>query len=117
MARCLCGLQLHLQIGHVVVRITVARSLAKAHAIDDARVVQCITDDAIHFGQQRFEHATVRVEAGGIEDGVFRAVEARQLVLQLLVDVLRAADEAHAAHAVAVRIEGAVRRGDHIGMR
>ena len=43
--------QLHFQIGHVVVRITVAHGLAQAHPVDDAGVVQGIADDGVLLPQ------------------------------------------------------------------
>jgi hypothetical protein len=49
--------------------------------------------------------AAVGVEAGGVEEGVLGAEEFRDLGLQLLVQILGAADEAHAGHAEAVRIQ------------
>jgi hypothetical protein len=43
--------------------------------------------------QQRLEQAAVGVEAGGVEDGVLGAEERGDLRFQLLVQILRAADE------------------------
>ena len=110
-------LQLRFQIAHVVIGVAVPLRLAQPHAIDDARVVQRIADDRILFAQQRLEHAAVGIEAGRIENGVLRSVEGSELRFEFLVDVLGAADEAHAAHAIAARIERGVSRLHHFRMR
>ena len=47
----------------------------------------------------------VGVEAGGVQDGVLRAEEGGDLALQFLVDVLRAADEAHRRQAEAAAVD------------
>ena len=61
------------------------------------------------FAEHGFEQPAVRIPARGIEDGVFGAEEARQRGFELLVHGLRAADEAHRGHAVAVPVDGAMR--------
>ena len=98
-------LQLRLEIGHVVVGVAEALRLAQPDAVDDGGVVQRVGDDRVLLAEQRLEQAAVGVEAGGVEDGVLHAEEARDLRLELLVHVLRAADEAHRGHAVAVAVE------------
>ena len=50
--------------------------------------------------------------ADGIEDCVLRAEKFRQLVFEILVDVLRAANETDRRHAEAVGVERLFRRGD-----
>ncbi|KAG1589101.1 hypothetical protein G6F46_014651 [Rhizopus delemar] len=65
-------------------------------------MVQRVGDDRVVLAQQRFEQATVGVEAGGIEDRVLLAEEVGALLLQLLVQILGATDEAHRGHAEAV---------------
>ncbi len=65
---------------------------------------------------QRLEQAAVGVEAGGVEDRVLGAEECRQPPLELAVHGLRAADEAHRGHAVAVAVERRVRGGDDRGV-
>mmetsp|Transcript_15771 Transcript_15771/g.61620 ORF Transcript_15771/g.61620 Transcript_15771/m.61620 type:complete len:316 (-) Transcript_15771:157-1104(-) len=98
-------LQLGLEVGEVHVLVAVALGLAEAHAVDDRRVVQLVRQDRVFRRQQGLEEACVGVEAAGIENAVLLAVEARHLSLQLLVDVLRAADEAHRAEAIAARVQ------------
>ncbi len=106
-----------LQVGHVVVLVAVALRLAQADAVDDGRVVQLVADDGVVLAQQRLEEAAVRIEGSGVEDRVLGAEEARQPRLQRLVQVLRAADEAHRAQAVAVRAQRLVGRLDHRRVR
>ena len=69
-------------------------------------MVQGIGNDGVLSGQQRFEHAAVRIEAGGIEDGILRMEEVGNGFLQLFVQVLRAADEADRRHAVTPLVHG-----------
>ena len=69
-------------------------------------MVEGIADDGIVLRQQGFEHTAVGIEASGIEDGVFRVEIFADGSLQLLVEVLASADEAHARHAVATAIHG-----------
>ncbi len=64
--------------------------------------------------QQRLEQAAVGVEAGSVEDGVFGAEEVGDGLFQLLVQVLCAADEAHAGHAEAVGVQRVLGGGDHV---
>jgi hypothetical protein len=99
---------------HVVV--AVALGLAEADAVDDGGVVERVADDGVLGAQDLLEEPRVGVEAGGVEDGVVHAVEASDLPLQLLVDVLRAADEAHAAQAEAVSVQGLLGRAHEIGV-
>ncbi len=91
----LSRLELFLQVRHVGIGIAIALCLAQAHAVDDAGVVQGIADDGILVGEQRLEHTAVGIEAGGIKNGVVGMEKLADSLLQLLVDVLRAADEAH----------------------
>ena len=53
---------------------------------------------------KRLKHTTVGVKTCGIQNGIFRSEKLRDAVFQFLVNVLRAADKTHAAHAIAVRV-------------
>ena len=66
--------------------------------------------------EDRLEQAAVGVPAGAVEDGVVLAEEAGDGRFQLLVQLLRAADEAHRGHAVAVAAQPLVGRLDDGGM-
>src|SRR5690606_1112798 len=81
--------------------------------VDDRGVVERVRDDRVVLAQQGFEQAAVGVEAGRVEDGVVLAEEVRDGLFQPLVQVLGAADEAHAGHAEAVRVERRLGRLDH----
>ena len=94
-----------------------ALGLAEADAVDDRGVVERVGDDRVLLAEQRLEEAAVGVEARPVEDGVVGAEEAGDGLLQALVEVLRAADEAHAGEAEAVRVEGLLRGGEHRGVR
>ena len=97
----LCLLQALLQFLHVGVGVTIALCLAEAHTVDDARVVEGVADDGVFLREEGFEDTAVGVEAGSIEDGIFRVEVVADGSLELLVDVLCAADEADARHAEA----------------
>src|SRR6185369_11094538 len=88
-----------------------------ANAVDDRRVVERVGDDGVLLAEERLEEAAVRVEARRVEDRVLHAEELRDRVLELLVDVLRAADEADAREAEAALVDLALRGGDHLGVR
>ncbi len=109
-------LQLRLQLVHVGIGEAVALRLAEANAVDDGGVVQRVGDDGVLRAEQRLEHAAIGVEAGGEEDGVVLAEPAGDALLQLAVQRLRAADEAHRGHAEAELVERRARGGDHLGM-
>src|SRR6185503_593203 len=83
-------------------------------AVDDARVIQRVADHGVLLAEQRLEQTTVRVEARAVEDRVLRAEEPRDPILELFVDVLRAADEADRGHAVAPAIERGMRGGEDL---
>jgi hypothetical protein len=64
-------------------------------------VDEAVGDHHVLGAEDGFEHARVRVEAAGEEDRVLRAEERREFFLDLPAQILRAADEPHARHAVA----------------
>ncbi len=93
------------------VRVDEPPRLAQARAVDDGGVVELVGDEGAVLVQERLEDAAVGVEAGGVEDGVLRARGTRDMrCLQLLVDLLRAADEAHGRHPVSPAVQRRVRR-------
>ena len=104
------GLQFGFQIVHVARGKAIALGLAQPYAVDDRGVVQRIRNDGVVLAEQRFEHAAVGVEASGEQDAVFVAQIFRNRPFQLLVDHLRAADEAHARQPAAPFARGLGRR-------
>jgi hypothetical protein len=110
-------LELLLQVLHVHVLEGVVMRRAQADAVDERRMDQAIRDHHVVLAEDGLEDAGVRIHAGGEEQRVLGAEELRDLVLQLAMDVLRAADEAHRAHAEAALFEPLVRRRDHVRMR
>ena len=76
-------------------------------------MVQFVGDDRVLLAEKRFEQSTVRVEARRVKDRVLRAEELAERRLQLLVDLLRAADEPHGGEPVAPFVERVVRGRDH----
>ncbi|MNM81826.1 hypothetical protein D3C81_938390 [compost metagenome] len=110
-------LQLGAQVVEVVVLVAVALCLGEPDAVDDRRMVQRVADHGVFRAQQGLEQAAVGVEGRAVEDGVFGTEEAGQPRLQRLVEVLRAADEAHRAEAEAVGAQGFVGGLDHLRVR
>ena len=64
-------------------------------------MVECVADDGILLREQRLEDTAVGVEAGCIKDSIFRVEVLGDGLFKLLVDVLRATDEAYARHSEA----------------
>src|SRR6267143_1570958 len=85
---------------------------AESDTVDDAGVVEFVTDDCVLIGEQRFEKSAIGVKGARIKDRVFGAEEFRQRALQFLVNVLGATNKAYAGHAEAVRVESFLRRSD-----
>jgi hypothetical protein len=112
-AGCACSLQLPLQILHVIVCIPVPRGLAQPHPVDDRCMVQRIRNDGVVLAEQRLEHPAVCIEGRCVQDGVVCPVKCSDGVLELPVDVLGAADEAHARHAESVGVDGPFGRFHH----
>ena len=115
-AGCAGRLELGAQIVHIVVLIAEALRLAETHAVDDGGVVQLVGNDGVLRAEQRLEQAAVGVEAGGIEDGVVRTDEIGDPALQLLMNFLRAADEADRRKAEAPAVIAFLRSFDQRGM-
>ena len=101
------------ELVHVVVRIAQPPRLAQADAIDDAGVIQCVADHRIALIEQRLEQSAVGVETRRIENRVLHSEVAAQALLQLAVDALRPANEAHRRDTVAVARERIMRGLDH----
>ena len=101
-----------LQIGHVVVAITIPLRLAEANAVDDARMVELVADHRVLLAKQRFEESPVGVEAARVKDAVVGAEEGGECGLELLVHALRATDEAHRGHPKAPLVDTCLGRLD-----
>jgi hypothetical protein len=79
-------------------------------------VVELIAQDGVLWAEQHLEEAGVGVKARRVQDRVGRAVKGRDACLEPLVQVLRAADEAHRGEAKAVAVERGARGGDDVGV-
>ena len=66
-----------LELVHVAVGVAVALGPAEPDAVDDRGVVERVGDDGVLLAEERLEEPAVGVEAGGVEDRVLRAEEAR----------------------------------------
>ena len=65
---------------------------------------------------KRLEQPAVRIEARRIQNGIFHAEVGGQALLEIAMQALGAADEAHRGDAVAVAGERILRRREHRGM-
>ena len=101
---------------HIVVLVAVAPGFGQPDAVDDGGMVELVRHDGILLACQRLEQPPIGIKGGGVKDGVFHAHEAGDGGLKLLVQVLRAADEAHAGKAEAVGIQRMVGGGQHLGV-
>ena len=110
------SLELLLEVGHIGVGVAVALGFAEADTVDDGGVVEGIGDDGVLIGQEGFEDTAVGVEAGSIEDGVLGAEELGDFLLQFLVQVLAAADEADGGHTVAAGVHTLLGGFDELGI-
>ena len=111
-ARAACFFQFRFEIGHVVVLVAKALRFAEPDAVDDRGVIEFIANDRVFVAEQRFEQAAVGIEAGRVKNRVLGPEKFCQRGFEFLVNVLRAANEAHAGHAEAVGIERFLRRFD-----
>ena len=79
-------------------------------------MVEAVGNDRVLFAEQRLEHASVGVETGGEHDRVVLAQVLGDRLLELTMQRLRAANEAHRSHAEAELVHGAARRCDDVRM-
>src|SRR5260370_19849292 len=96
--------------------VTKALRFAEPNAVNDAGVIQFVTNHSIFVGKQRFKESAIGVEAGGIKDRAFGPEEFCECGFELRVNVLRAADKTHARHAEPVRVERFFGGGDECRM-
>ena len=77
-------------------------------------MVEAVGDDRVGFVEQRLEHPAIGVEAGGEDDRVVLAEVFGDRLLELAMQRLRAADEAHRSHAEAEFVHRLFRRRDDV---
>ena len=80
-------------------------AFAQAHAVDDRGVVELVRVEPVRLVEDRGEEALVGRPAGHVEDRVVGAEEGGDLRLELLVELLRAADEADGPEARAPAVD------------
>ena len=79
----------------VAVRRAEPLRLGQPHAVDDRGVVELVRVEPVGLLQHGGEEALVRGPAGHVQDRVVASEEGRDLGFELLVQLLRAADEPH----------------------
>jgi hypothetical protein len=65
-----------------------ALCLAQPDSVNDAGVVEFITEDGICLARNHLKQGGIRVKTGGVEDGIRTAMEAGNCLLQTAVNVL-----------------------------
>src|SRR4029079_10509534 len=68
-------------------------------------VVQGVADDRVLFAEEHLKESAVGIEAGTVEDRILGAQERAERLLELCVEILRAADEPDGGHAVAMLLQ------------
>ena len=106
------ALQLRLQILHVVVLVLAQVREAEPTAVDDRRVVFAVADDDIVLAADRRDRAQVGLEPRREAQRSFLAREMRQPLLEFLVQLERAVQEARPRAGGAVLDQGLLRRGE-----
>ena len=97
-----------LEVCHVVVFVTESLCFAQTNTVNDGSVVELIADNCIVSSQDGLEQTAVCIEAGGVQDGIIGAQEAGNLLLELFVNILGAADETNGSNAVTSFIIGSL---------
>ena len=59
-------LQAAFQISHICIGITITFCLTQTYTVNNGSMIQCVRNDCIFVGQQRFEQTTVCIKAGSI---------------------------------------------------
>ncbi len=109
-------MQTSFEVGHVVVLVPQALSLAKADAVDDRGVVELVGDDRVVSPQDGLEEAPVGVPARRVENCVFHAQELGDCPFEHFVRFLRATDESDRSHAITPVVERLMGRPHDLGM-
>jgi len=68
-----CFFEPGFEVSHITVFVAIALSLAQTDAIDNAGVIELVTDDGILGAKQRLKDTAVGVEAGAIKNRIFGA--------------------------------------------
>lgn len=95
-----------LELCHVQVLVSESLGLVEPNAIDDRSMVQGVADHSIFWPENSLEEACVGVKPTGKQNGVLHFIVVGNYFLQILVDVLSAANEADRTHSEAMAIQG-----------
>ena len=66
-----CGLELRLEVGHVVVGIAVSLGLAEADPVNNRGVVEAVADDGVLLAEKGLKKSAVGVEGCRVQNSVF----------------------------------------------
>ena len=109
-------LQAGFEFVHVVVPVDQAPGTAETDSVDDRGVVELIGNDGRVLVEERLEDAAVCIECRRIEKRVVHAQEFRKGLLQILMDLLGAADETDGGHAETPAEKGIIGGGHNPGL-
>ena len=101
-ARVFRGFERTPQIAHVAILESLLPRFRQTHAVDDRRVIELVRDDRVLLEDDRLKQTLVRVPARAVQDRILGAEKFGDALLELTVNRLRAADEAHRGEPVSV---------------
>src|SRR5690348_948232 len=110
-------LQDALAVGEILVLENLDGGFGEAAPIDDGGVIQLVGNDEVVLAENGGDCAGVRREAGLKDDAGFRALESRDLLFELHVNLHGANDAADGAGANAVFADGIDGGAAKLGMR
>ena len=82
-----------LEVGEVDVPVDEFLGFAQLEGVDDGGVVEFVGEDGVFRAEVAFEEAEVGLVAGGVDAGLFGAVEFCEFELQLVMNILRVRKE------------------------
>ena len=65
------SLELHFEVGHVVVGIAISLGLAEADPVNNRGVVEAVADDGVLLAEKGLKKSAVGVESGRVQNSVF----------------------------------------------
>ena len=72
---CISLLKFCSQVSHIVVVVTITFCLAETNAVDDAGMVQFVTDDSILSGEDGLKQTAIGIKTGRVKDRVIHSEE------------------------------------------
>jgi len=93
-----------------------APRLRQADAVDNAGMVERVTDYGVFGTENSFKQTAVGVKTGRIQNGIFRTMKIADLFLQAGMKILGTTYKAYGGQAESIMVQGVLGRLDHAGM-